>query len=567
MQALLNWVARSRARLGDWLAERLKGNFYLYLAAVLSVMAVLDATVLHIALDMKQKAFDVMVKNRVRKPVPDRDIVIVDIDEKSLATLAQEYGRWPWPRQVLAEFAEQISKQQPKAIVFDMLLSDPDLYNPDSDAYFNEVASRLPNLYFPLLRLDPSADQQSQIRVSQIPGAVKTGDGDKTLALVLPRFDGALRNAKLGTHNLYADDDGIARRYRLFHQEAGWRLPSLPYQLSTVLGAARPVQADGLLNWRGPAFSYRYISFSDVYLDQLNKQRQRPQDEFTGKIVIIGSTAPSLFDIKPTPMAKQFPGVEILATAIDNVRHDDFLHEPGSRWPYLLLALLIIWATAWAFYREAALGRLDKFFSTSQFVLIGISYASLNLSNYYLNLTGPVMFGVAYFSLARFYAFATTRALQTRRLLGSRQHAGGWRIQLALLRLADSRGDVTEAALKNVQKQLHKMLPQAEVQLLEGKQQGLWNFVQGVVAVSWRYPAADQPLATSIAAELAQLQAHAASWCAGAAVNGEALAGLAAQQASQPADADLAARQAWQQLFAAALQQLDTVTSVETHRA
>ena len=48
----------------------------------------------------------------------------------AFATMAKEYGRWPWPRQVLGEFLEQIEKQQPKAIVFDILFSDPDIYNP-----------------------------------------------------------------------------------------------------------------------------------------------------------------------------------------------------------------------------------------------------------------------------------------------------------------------------------------------------------------------------------------------------------------------------------------------------
>jgi hypothetical protein len=89
---------------------------------------------------------------------------------------------------------------------------------------------------------------------------------------------------------------------------------------------------DMLLNWRGAPFTYRYVSFSDIYNDFQSKTRQRPQDEFKGKVVLIGSTAPSLFDVKPTSMARQFPGVEILATAIDNLQHDDYIRVPES--PY-----------------------------------------------------------------------------------------------------------------------------------------------------------------------------------------------------------------------------------------
>jgi len=44
--------------------------------------------------------------------------------------------------------------------------------------------------------------------------------------------------------------------------------------------------------------------------------------------------------------------VEILATAIDNIRHDDFIRVPTSRWPYFVVAVAILWATALAFYRN-----------------------------------------------------------------------------------------------------------------------------------------------------------------------------------------------------------------------
>jgi CHASE2 domain-containing sensor protein len=63
---------------------------------------------------MRQKAFDLMVRNRLHVAKPATDIVIVDIDEKSLAAMAPDYGRWPWPRQVLAEFVEKIEAQQPR---------------------------------------------------------------------------------------------------------------------------------------------------------------------------------------------------------------------------------------------------------------------------------------------------------------------------------------------------------------------------------------------------------------------------------------------------------------------
>ena len=54
---------------------------------------------------------------------------------------------------------------------------------------------------------------------------------------------------------------------------------------------------------------------------------------------------------------------------------------------------------------------LDRFYGLSQVGLIVIAYAAINLGNLYINLTGPVLFGFAYYSLARYYAFATARVL------------------------------------------------------------------------------------------------------------------------------------------------------------
>jgi hypothetical protein len=128
-RSLVRAYSGAMSRGGDFLARRLKHNFYLYLAGLFTVVVVLDVLVFHQLVDLRQKSYDVVIKHRLIKPKPSADIVIVDIDEASLAALSKEYGRWPWPRQVLGEFVQQLEEQKPKAIVFDILFSDPDIYN------------------------------------------------------------------------------------------------------------------------------------------------------------------------------------------------------------------------------------------------------------------------------------------------------------------------------------------------------------------------------------------------------------------------------------------------------
>jgi CHASE2 domain-containing sensor protein len=476
-------------RLTTLIAERLQGNFYLYLAALLSMGVLVDASVFHVGANMKQKAFDFVVKHRVITPKPDPDIVIVDINEASLAALAPDYGRWPWPRQVFGEFVENLEAQKPKAIVFDILFSDADVQNPDSDAYFNDTIGAADNIFFPFLRLPEQNDNLSQVKPGMIPGSLAIngkGDPKATVAVVLPHFEGALKAGRLGTHNIEPDADGVSREYRLWHDKDGWRLPSLPLLVGHYVrpDALQPPQ-NMLLNWRGGPFTYRNVSFSDVYQDMTAKTPKRPTNEFAGKIVIIGSTAPSLFDLKATPMAKIHPGVEILATAIDNLKHDDDLKFWRGQTPYILLSLLAIWLTAWAFYREVERERFDKLFARSQLLLLVISYIGLNLSDFYIDLTAPVTWAVACFGIAKIYALANDRA-SSHQLNRVSANGVGTAVALAVI-LLDSRTPLGDAVMLKLRRALETEPGCTRtVEILKGSHAGMWALFDEILLVTWR---------------------------------------------------------------------------------
>lgn len=485
----INRLRLASARFSALLARHWKNSFYLYLAALFTLFAVLDSAVLHVTANMRQAAFDTMVRYRIVAPKPDKDIVIVDINEASLAAMAKDYGRWPWPRQVLGEFIEQIDKQQPRAVVFDILFSDADVYNPDSDAYFDAAIAATNNTFFPMLRLDPASDALSEVKPAMIPGVEplsRDAQPDATVAVVLPHFPAALESGRIGLHNIYPDADGVARQYLVYRNDYGWKLPSLPARLAQELGWPEPAAQNVLLNWRGKPFSYHYVSFGDVFTDMGSKEKKRPQDEFKNKIVVIGSTAPSLFDIKPTPMSQMHPGVEILATAIDNLKHGDYLRFPEARVPYLLLTLCIIWATAWGFYRNTGRGRIDRLFGASQFILVGISYASINFSDTYINLTGPVTVGMAYFTIARIYAAATGKALEQSMVRVAAEREGEFNAALFLIRLDVTQNVLTYAVLEKIRYGLENTGNEPKsVEVVKGIQKGLWDLFEKTFAISW----------------------------------------------------------------------------------
>jgi len=499
-------VLKLKLLINQWLANvtrRLHNSFYLYLSALLTVLVLLDASVFHVGENMRDRAFDMMVKNRIVVPKADADIVIIDINEASLSAMSAEYGRWPWPRQVLGEFLENIEAQQPKAVVFDILFSDPDVYNPDSDAYFNEVIASTQNTFFPMLRLSEASDELSQVTPDMIPGIKRAGlaadenSTTKPIAIVLPHFEATLNSQHLGTHNIYPDKDGIVREYRLWHDENGWVLPSLPLAVGKFVGkSSDTLPQNMLINWRGKPFTYQFASFSDVYADMANKIKKRPPNEFKDKIVIIGSTAPSLFDLKATAMAKAHPGVEILATAIDNVKHDDYLKVWRGKTPYILVSLALIWLTAMAFFRNVDRDKVTTIFSSSQIILITLSYLAINFTNTYLDLTGPIAWAIMYFSVAKIYALANDRAMQ--RLLANDVESGKKGAAILLMPIMfETREPLSDSILKKLQHKIEQEIQQqGTVEILKGTQSGIWGLFSDMIIVSWAYRHDDEATAT-----------------------------------------------------------------------
>lgn len=477
---LNNLINRIYSRGGRWLALRFRHYFYLYLAVIVSVFVLVDATYWHKLFDARQSNFDALVKHRVIKPKPDPNIVILDINEASLATLSNDLGRWPWPRAALADVLSKVAEQKPQAIVFDILFSEPDVLNPDSDAAFNTFLQSCDTCYLPWVRLDPDQDRLSELKASQIPGARKLEGADTNIAAILPYFPAGLASGRLGFNSAAPDSDGILRQYGAYTDVGSARLLSIPARVVFNQKELPPsLPASFLVNWRGQPFTYPYISFSDLYSDALSEHPKRPKDEFKNKIVIIGSTAPSLFDYRASPVADQFPGVEIIATTLDNLKNDDYFRIPPLRWAYILLALSLVWATAWSFYRHASPEKLMRWFGFSQIVLVLISYISINLSHYYINLVGPVSFSIAYFSFAKLYAFATRRTLESSAWMASHNSEAGTIAQLAWIQIVDQQQEPMSEALLQKLKQSLPAKWQDNCHVLSSLQNGAWRMLEG----------------------------------------------------------------------------------------
>ncbi len=442
------------------LVRRLGGRAYLIFAVIFSVVIVVDWGVQGFVAGAEIRLFDTLISKRLLMPKPDPDIVILDIDEASLSGMAAQHGRWPWANQVFGELVHGIEAQHPRAIVFDILFSDRDSLRPDSDAAFNAEIAKSKTTFFPMLRLDPQNDKLSRIPVGALPGVrplsadLPEPDPQASIAIILPKVPAAIDNGRLGSHQVHPDHDGIIRRYPSWLEHAGWRIPSLPQRMAEEFNWPGAQAQEALLNWRGPPFTYHYLPFVDAYRELMATTPERPGNTFTGKIVIIGSTAPSLFDVKGTPMARIHPGVEILATAIDNFKNGDSLRERPA-WVMRLAALLLIWSMAIALYRQVHVNVFDAVFGALQAGLLVFAFAVLNVSNWYLDTSAPLSLGLLYFTVARVYHGLSQKWLASSSLQDMAGLAQGTRLLAVLaIRLENSQA----AERRQLQGQLDRLV-------------------------------------------------------------------------------------------------------------
>lgn len=313
----------------------------------------------------------------------DPRIVIVDIDEKSLA----EAGRWPWHREKLAALMQELLQvQQVKAIGFDLVFAEGD-EKVDADAQFAQSLQQqnvVLGYYFTSDRearnsgiLPKPVIRQSNLNGKKILTTVWDGYGSNiaSLAAVAPQA---------GFFNAIADDDGSVRSTPLLAEYKGDYYESLGlalYRAVTGYSSVSPgftaksasnnmdsvkltknaetdlthmqiqtIKVDDraavLVPYRGlggaRGGSFQYISASDVLAKRFQPAHLR------GKIILIGSSAPGLQDLRITPVGQTYPGVETHANVLSSMLDGKSIYKPD----YALgveAALLLLVGLALAF--------------------------------------------------------------------------------------------------------------------------------------------------------------------------------------------------------------------------
>ena len=317
-------------------------------ALLLALFAALEIGGLGLLFPLEGRFLDALVKMNASGLQPDPDIVMVEIDDASLARMQNTVGRWPWPREVHGELIEGLERQRPRAIVFDVLFSEKDIDHPDSDRMFDATLENRTNVYLPMIRLpeendpkgDPIGSLSSLLDIRPTPYADR-----RARVALLPPLVVKQKHWRTGVINFNEDRDGVGRRYWIGMPAYGWRIPSLPARVARDLGYPVPDEETITLHWRGAKGSFHRVSYADLYEEFGRSKKQRPLDEFKDKIVIVGSSASMLHDMRVTPIDSLYPGQDVLGTAIDNLKNRRWMRPtPGYvEWGLTLLLLAFVW--------------------------------------------------------------------------------------------------------------------------------------------------------------------------------------------------------------------------------
>lgn len=294
----------------------------------------------------------------------DYPIRIVDIDEASLATI----GQWPWPRDTLAALATRLTEMGAAAVAFDILFPEPDRLSP------SRLAATLGADFLVADRSAlPDFDQQFAAALAASPSILGLGDARSGLVpeapkarfaivgpnqdLAIPFMQGAVMPIALlaeATHGLGSvslepgGNVGIIRRLPLVWSNGTAVFPSLSIEtLRVALGVQTgvvftdqtgfgtvesvriggieiPTTTDGALwLYYQPTPDNLYISAADILGDNATAF----QDLIAGNIVLIGTSATGLLDIRGTPLGTSMPGVEIHAQALQQILSETYLRR------------------------------------------------------------------------------------------------------------------------------------------------------------------------------------------------------------------------------------------------
>ena len=362
-------------------------------------------------------------------------VVIVDIDEKSL----KELGQFPWRRDIHSTIVRNLNEANVKVIAFDIFFSEPDKQNPqlfieefnlqnqnnvmfDSDQLLSDAIENS-NVVLPLVGAVENDDFKDKINIKA--NLIQRGENPSSylytfnnLITSLSKFNDKAKG--LGTISIIEGEDGILRSVpmminindtivpalsleaiRLFNDQKSILIETNTSGIQTIKTRTNEIKVNEntLFNVKFRRFNDDfYISASDIFYNQFD------QNKIKDKIVLIGSSAQGIFDLVKTPTDKIIPGVEVHATIIENILSNDFLitNHTTKLIENVILILSLLLVIVFTSYVKPTFSIL--FFAIKIILLFLISLI-LYKQNYFVDVYNTILTSIVLFTIVLYWRF------------------------------------------------------------------------------------------------------------------------------------------------------------------
>nr|MDU9044050.1 adenylate/guanylate cyclase domain-containing protein [Candidatus Electrothrix aestuarii] len=396
--------------------------------------------------ELRLKSFDFFLRHSPG-PLAEQKVVIIDVDSQSL----EELGQWPWPRKHIASLLQKITAAKPAVVGLDMIFAEPDSSSPHLLCHLDTIQKAPAEVQAYLKTLpDHDASLAQVLKQSPAPvilGYVFTNSGTKDTKRRIPRrgsfllwgedplpslysFNGVDSSLEMfeqtaqgiGFLNIVPDLDSLLRNVPLvvsYHNEI---YPSLVLSmlqaateqetitLETDSNGVRYVQVgeyqiptnmngELIINFSGPSRTLPYVSAHDILSGNFDPELIR--DAY----VLVGTSAPGLFDLRAVPTDRAFPGVELHGHALNTILSKNYIHRPewakGAELLYIFtMGILLIMVLS---RLEAAKGGLVVLlFSLG---MVSFSHWCMHHCRLQLDIVYPLTATWALFTVLTFYNF------------------------------------------------------------------------------------------------------------------------------------------------------------------
>ncbi len=382
---------------------------------------------------MYQKVFPLKKK--------DSDVIIIDIDEKSLS----KFGQFPWNRSIFAKIIENVNSTNPKAIGFDVFFSEKDKQSPEEiiksyNILANDVINYLVNIKGHDERFRQQLENSKSVlavlgsnvsshgsydRKAKARFLSKGGDPNQ-FTYNYPYSIGSLekleKSAKgLGSISFLDQTDGIIRSLPLIVRFNKKIYPTMGLEMVRVgenqknlyveldeVGvkriSVRPhkvlTDPNGILWIRyKESQKQQYISASSVFEGKFDKSR------FENKFVLIGASAQGLFDLVKTPLGVTIPGVEVHANVIENILDQTYLIRNPNIYVFELLFSIILVCITFLLSQKIKPKYSLSIFFISLIIIIMIGFSFFTFRSQLIDISYPIFMLLVTFLTGLYFRF------------------------------------------------------------------------------------------------------------------------------------------------------------------